>query len=239
MLRNVLKYELKRSFIPFAALYGIAIVFSLIARIKLFSLTDMPLFYLVFFGATAILLFRFWTTMFGQEATFLFSVPLKAKTQVGMRLLSAFILSAISTFVIAIAILIQGESMATLLTELSLFSAVILFIEIAISIFYLVLQLETVLALSNLPFSRVNRKLWIVIWAVILFGVTSVLSSLTVNFIDQYIVISQAGGISLSTSSTTPLSFSFSLNATLWMVIISPYCVWLINYITKKYLLIT
>lgn len=129
--------------------------------------------------------------------------------------------------------------MATLLAELSLFSAVILFIEIAVSMFYLVLQLETALTLSNLPFSRINRKLWIVSWTIILFGATSVLSAITANFIDQYIIISQAGGISIGKSVTTPLSFSFSLNTTLWMLAISPLCIWLINHITENYLSIT
>ena len=236
MFKNVVKYELKRSFIPFATLYAIAIVFSLIARMKWFTLTDMPLFYLVFFGATAILLFRFWSTMYGQEATFVFSIPLSAKKQVGMRLFCAFLFSIITTFIIAVAILIQGEAMAILLSELHLMSAVLLFVEISVSLFYLVLQLETVLTLSNLPFCREKRKLWIVIWVVVFFGVTSALSAFTEPFLEQYIVIAQSGAISFSTTSAIPLSFAFSLNTTLWMIIISPVCIWLIGYITEKYL---
>lgn len=239
MIRNVLKYEIKRASLPFMALYGIVFAFAIMARMKIFSLTDMPLFYIAFFGATTILLFRYWNTMFGQEATFLFSIPLKAGTQVGIRLSLAAFFSAITALIIALAILLQGEAMGILIAELTFVTALIIFIEISISMFYLIIQLEAALTLANLPFCRNKRKLWVLIWVVIIFGATSILTSITSNFIKQYIVISEAGKIFLDTTNITPLSFSFSLNTAMWMIIILPFLVWLIIYVTKHYLSIT
>lgn len=104
--------------------------------------------------------------------------------------------------------------------------------------FFLCVQLSMVLTLANLPFCRENRKLWVLLWILVAFGIASMLSGITASFIDQYIVISSEGAFTLSNTYMNPSSISFSLNTTLWLVLISPIFIWLMSRLTHRYLMI-
>lgn len=238
MLRKTLRYEFRQTVVPMTGLYLSAIAFAAIARAGLFSLTDMPLFYLTFFGATVLLLYRFWQTMFGQEAALMFSLPLSSSGHIASQLLNMLIYSLLTTTFLAGALILQGEALGALLLTLPPAVSVVLFAEVVFSMVLLCVQLSMVLVLANLPFCRENRRLWVLLWILIVFGVTSMLSGATASLIDQYIVISAEGTFALSNTYTNPSSISFSLNTTLWLVLIAPVFVWLMSRLTRRYLMI-
>jgi len=238
MLRKTLRYEFRQAVVPMAGLYLAAIAFAAIARLGLFSLTDMPLFYLTFFGATVLLLYRFWQTMFGIEATLMFSLPVSSAGHIASQLLNMFIYSLLTTAFLGGTLILQGEALGTLLLTFPPAISVILFGEVVFSMFFLCVQLSMVLVLANLPFCRENRKLWVLLWIFVVFGITSILSGITASFIDQYIVISSEGDFALSNTYMNPSSISFSLNTTLWLVLISPIFIWLMSRLTHRYLMI-
>jgi len=239
MFANALKYELKQSVKPFALLGGIVLTFALSARIGFFSLTDMPLFYVAFFGAVGVIVWRFNRTMFGQEAVFMFSVAISAWAQILMRLLAVLILSICSTAVIGAALIAQGEDMAKLLMSLSPGIGCVLFVESALSMFLLSIILGAILTFSNLPFCRNERTMWMVLWALAVFGAIAVLSALTEGFADIYLIIQLGGGVFIADTHAVPASFAFSLNTLLWQAIVAPVLIFLMYRLTKKYQLLT
>ena len=239
MFANALKYELKQSIRPFALLSGIALAFALSARTGFFSLTDMPLFYVAFFGTVGMIVYRFYRTMFGQESVFMFSVAISASAQIMLRLLAGLILSICSTVVIGIALIIQGEEMGELLMSLSSGIGCVLFVEAALSAFLLSVILGAILTLSNLPLCRNERTMWMVLWAIVIFGAIVMLSTLTEEFIDIYLIIQLSGGVFIAHTHAVPSSFAFSINMLMWQVIVTPVLIVLMYRLTKKYQILT
>lgn len=239
MIARALKYEIKQSVKPFSLLSGIVLAFALVARTGFFSLTDMPLFYVAFFGAVGVIVYRFNRTMFGREAVFMFSVALSAAKQVMLRLVAALILSLCSTAVIGAALIIQGEEMAKLLMSLSPGIGCVLFCEVVLSMFLLSVLLAAILTLSNLPFCRNERTMWMVVWAIVVFGAISLLSILTETFADFYLIVQLGGGVFIADTPAVPSSFAFSLNVLLWQAIVVPILIFLMSRLTKNYLVLT
>lgn len=239
MLFTVLRYEFKQTIFPAISLYLVIFAFAVIARLGWFSLTDMPLFYLVFFGAVVILMYRFWQTMYGPEAYIMFSLPLSASGHIAAQLANILIYSLSTTAVIGSALILQGEALGHMLLSLSPVISLALFAEVTFSMFLLSVQVAMVLVLANLPFCQGNRKVWIFLWTIALFGAVSILSGTTAAFIDEYIVISEESGIFISNTYTTPASISFSLNTMLWLLMISPTLISLMSRLTRKYMLLS
>ena len=238
MRRGVLLYEGREAAGPMAALYAAGMLLAFAARAGWFSVTDMPLFYLLFVGAAVVLLGRIWRTMFGREASLLFSTPLRAGEHILLQVLLAAGYSVLTTAVIAAAVLCQGEAMSALLRALRPIVRLLLFTETSLSLFCLILHGMAVMALINLPAFRRYRALAAVLWIIALDGGMALLGALTARWVSGYVVISVTGGVAFSGTATEPNSFSVSINEAMWIALVSPLCVWLAARLTRKYLLV-
>ena len=86
MFAKCLKYELRRSALPFGVLYAAILILSGIAAVTGLSAinpTEVLLISALVLGPVAILAYRFYRTMFSKEAALLLSVPLSSVEQAG------------------------------------------------------------------------------------------------------------------------------------------------------------
>lgn len=238
MFLRVLRYDLQQIAKPMSAAYAAALGFALIARLGIFSLTDMPLVYLLFFGSIGILIYRYRRTMFGVEATLLFSTTLPAHAHIFERILAFFLFSCTTTLITATALIIQGESLGLMLTSLPVIHAVLLYFEVTFSLLFLTIQLTAILTLANLPSTRNKGGFSIVFFACVLFGGIALLSSLTEPLIKEYIILSATDGLFISDSYSHASSIALSLNSLLWIAVATPLSVTLMIKITHSKLLI-
>jgi|GEM_PF-5482239 len=238
MFKHMLCYELGRSAHPFAAGTLVAAALALSARLKWFSLTDMPLFYLMFGAAAALMMLRFWRTNAGAEAEMLYAVPLSPAGQMAFRAAAVFVLSAASALVMLAALLLQGEAMGTLILSLSPGAALLLYLMIVWSMLSLTIRAAFAMLLSGLPPFRTRRLLWVFIWAAVVFVGGALLPHLTAGLLPQHIVLPLSGEILWSAQNNLPASFAFSLNELAWDAALLPVMLLLTVRLTRRYLLL-
>jgi len=238
MFLRVLRYDVWQTAKPMLAAYAAALGFALLARLDIFSLTDMPLVYLIFFGTIGILIYRYRRTMFGAEATLMFSTTLSACAHIYERVLSIFLFSALTIAVTAIALVIQGETMGVMLLSLSTYHAVLLYFEVAFSLLFLTIQIAAILTLANLPRFRSMGGISVILFACIVFGLIALLSSLTEPLIQSYLIVSSTDGLYISDSYVHQSSVALSFNSLLWIVLSAPLSIVLMIKITQKKLLV-
>ena len=195
MVFRVIRYELKRSLPIYAVWAATAIMLAVIARLKVFSLSDMPLIYLMIFSSVGIMLYRYYQTMHGAEASFLFTINISSGKQLIVRYISLLIWSLFTVLLIGVVMLIQGEKMGLLIQSLSFTMKMLLLAEVTFSIFVLVIMICVPLTLSNIqPFSQ-RRILSFVILGAIIFGGFSLLTKTTERFIPAYLIVTNTGNI--------------------------------------------
>ena len=238
MFWRAFKHELTRSTAMYAVWAAISTVLAIFARIKLFSLTDMPLFYLMFFGSVGIMLYRYYCSMHGSEAAYLFTLDLSAKQQMMIRYISMLFWSVVTAWAIGFALMVQGEDMSQLLQSQSLSMTLLLASEITFSVFTLVILHSAALTLANIrPFSG-RHILYFILFAAIGLGGISLLSRTTAKIIPFYLVATNSGKILISETSNTASSISFSFNTLMWDAIFSVACIVSIPAIIRKKLII-
>jgi len=239
MFFRVLRYDFYQTAKPMSAAYAAAFGFALLARLGIFSLTDMPLVYLLFFGSIGILIYRYRRTMFGVEATLLFSTTLRAHSHIFVRLFSFFLYSSITTVITATALMVQGESLGLMIASLPAFHAILLYFEVTFSLFFLTIQITAVLTLANMPHSRNKGGVGIILYACLYFGAIAILASLTEPLLPDFVVLSATEGLFISKSHIHASSIALSLNSLFWIAIAAPLSVGLMIKITHSRLLIT
>ena len=206
---------------------------ALLARLQAFSITDMPLFFLIFYGACGVMLYRFWRTMFGAEAAFCFAVPLNAGKQIACRL-SVFAAESICVgILLTAALLLQGEEVCGLLLSLSASKTALLALMIAISLFLLAVGCAFALTLGNLPIFRRRRALWCAAFVLGLFALDRLASPLLTALPDRVLAV-QAAPTALE--DMAPVGFSFSLRYLAFELIEAAGGAWLMALLTKRYM---
>lgn len=239
MIRRLIRYEMKRSLHFYVIWAAAAILLATFARLKIFSLTDMPLFYLMLFGSIGIIIYRYYNTMHGAEAAFLFMTALSPRKHIFARYCCALMLSTATALMIGIVLLIQGEDMSIMLRSLSFPMSTLLIAEVTISAFTLFIEISTALTLSGIrPFSN-HQIVSFVIFGATIIGINSVLPAITKTVIPAHLVVTTEGTVLISSQNNMPTSISFSLNTLVWNVIFTFIAAICIPSVIKKKLLIT
>lgn len=209
------------------------------ARLKFFSLTDMPLFYLMFFSSIGILLYRYYCTMHGKEAGILFSVDLSPVKQMLFRYAGFFVGSIVTTLMIGLAIIIQNEDAGMMLQNLPFMASTILTVEVTFSAFTLLVFISTALSISHIrPFSQ-KPILWFVIIISAIITVVSLCSKATETAMSNYWVVTESGELLWSEIHNAPSSISFSSSILIFDVIFIVACMISMPVIIRKKLIIT
>ena len=208
---------------------------ALLARLQAFSITDMPLFFLIFYGACGVMLYRFWRTMFGAEAAFCFAVPLNAGKQIACRL-SIFAAESICVGVLLTAtLLLQGEEVCGLLLSLSASKTALLALMIAISLFLLAVGCAFALTLGNLPIFRRRRALWCAAFVLGLFALDRLTAPLLSSLPNRVLEIGMQTAPTAQ-ADMAPIGFSFSLRRLMLELIAAAGGAWLMVLLTKRYM---
>lgn len=239
MFWRAFKHELTRSTAMYTVWAAISTALAIFARIKLFSLTDMPLFYLMFFGSAGIMLYRYYCSMHGSEAAYLFTLDLSAKQQMMIRYISMLFWSVITAWAIGFALIVQGEDLSQLLKSQSLFMTLLLAGEVTFSVFVLVVLHSAALTLAHIrPFSE-RHILYFILFSAIGLGGISLLSRTTSKIIPFYFVATDSGEVLLSQIPGVPSSISFSINTLIWNIICSMACILSMPSIVRNRMIIT
>lgn len=239
MLGCIFKYEVKRSLPLYIVWAVIAVILAMAARLKFFSLADMPLFYLMFFSSIGILLYRYYCTMHGKEAELLFSVDLSPAKQMLLRYAGFFAGSIVTTLMIGLTIKIQNEDLGKMLQNLPFMVSVLLTVEVTFSAFTLLIFISTALSISHIrPFSE-KQILWFVIIISTIIAAVGLCSKVTETFMSSYWVVTESGELLRSEINNTPSSISFSSNTLIFDVIFSVACMVSMPIIIRKKLMIT
>ena len=239
MVWRMIRYEIKRSLHFYVVWAVIAVISAVFARLHIFSLTDMPLFYLMLFGSIGIMIRRYYSSMHGAEAALLFMTDLSPRKQLLVRYCCALILSITTALMIGIVLLIQGEDMSIMLRSLSFPMGILLIAEVTISAFTLFIEISTALTLSGIrPFSG-HQIISFVIFGAIIIGINSVLPAITKTILPAHFVVTTEGSVLISARNDIPASISFSLNTLIWNVIFAVIAAIGIPSVIRKKLLIT
>ncbi len=239
MLKRAIAHELSRSVRP-ACLWGLCgLALAVCARLHWFSLTDMPLFYLLFVSAAGYQLYRFWRISYGPEAEFTFAIPLSPAGQTGLRLLSMLAASAIAALAILLCLALQGEHVSALMRGQSLFAMLTLWFMLCWSMYLFCVQGAFCLVLA---FQPIFRRLW-PLAALAFFAAGSLLfrfsTDLMANALPAQLSLTAAGLTLSSASAQGPdYSFAFSLSGLLVNAITLPLAACLMTRLTRKYLLL-
>ena len=238
MVWRVIGYEMKRSLHYYVVWAAIAVILAFLARMQIFSLTDMPLFYLMLFGSVGIMIGRYNSTMHGAEAAFLFTTDMSPKEHMFARYCAALILSIITALMTGAVLRIQGEELSKILRNVSFPMGLMLTAEVTFSAFALFAEISAAWTLSNIrPFSQCPTACFVVFGAMLICG-NSILPAMTKHLIPAYLVIAESGSVFVSTVSDMPASVSFSLNTLVWNVICTVIIITCIPAIIRKKLLI-
>ena len=236
MMKKLFLHEMRQSLRYFAGLAGAGLLLGLLARLRLFSLTDMPLFTLLFYGACCIMIYRFWRTMFGGEAIFCFGAPLSAGWQVAVRMLAFAALSVCAAALLAASILLQGEEMGRLLAALPAGQAAALFLLVTLSMLLFAVPCAFALTLGNLPVFRAHRLLFCALFVAAL----SALDPLTLRILaflpDHEVILTgprSAEGLGVHLA-----NFSVSTKKLVFELIEAPVFIGLTAWLTRKYMLL-
>ncbi|MGI6183789.1 MAG: hypothetical protein ACOYIH_06745 [Candidatus Fimadaptatus sp.] len=232
MFGAVLRYELRRAAAPMLCLYASAFAFALMARLGIFSLTDMPIVFLVIFGSTGICIYRFWRTMFGREATLLFSTVLSARDHVLAHVCAFFIAYLLTVLVIGCALIIQNEALGRLLLALPAAHLMALYAEMTISMLFTTIMLSAIIVLAYKPRCRAHSLLWTIAYGSAALALMAVLTSLTAPLISANVVLSE-GGMFISDTPIHESSIALSVNELIWAAISAPICIAIIWRSTK------
>lgn len=239
MFGRTFVYESKRILPLFLVWAAVSSALAVLARLRVFSLTDMPLFYLMLFSSVSIMLYRYYCSMHGKEAGFLFTVDLSSGKQLLLRYVHFAIWSVITALVIGMALSVQGEDMSNILQTLSITGKMLLAAEVAFSALTLTILISTALTLSYVhPFSE-HRIAAFVIFLLIAFGLIRLLSKLTGGVVSSYLVVTDTGKVLRSDISDMPSSISFSFNTLIWDILCSAACMIGTPMIIRKKLVIT
>lgn len=243
MFGRMIRYEMKRSLPLYIVWAAIAVLLALPARLGIFSLTDMPLFYLMLFSSIGIMLYRYKCTIHGKEAAFLFTTDLSPRKHILVRYCSALILSIITALMIGLVLIIQGEKLGAMLRNLSFPMVAMLTAEIAISAFSLFIEISAALTLSNIrPFSKRPIACFVIFEAIMII-LYSLLPRITQTLIPTHFIVTSEGELLISAMNTmpanTPFALNFSLNIFAWNIIFSCIFVICIPLLIQKKLLIT
>ena len=236
MMKNLFLHEMRQSLRYFVWLAGAGLLLGLLARLKLFSITDMPLFALLFYGACGIMLYRFWRTMFGGEATFCFGAPMSAGCQIAARLLVFAALSVCGTALLAASILLQGEEMGRLLAALPAGQAATLFLWVALSALLLVVSYAFAFTLGNLPVFRAHRLLCCGLFAAAMLALNPLLLRVFAFLPDREMII--AGSEPAEALGAHFANFSFSIRTLVIELLEAPVFIGLMAMLTRKYMLL-
>ncbi len=239
MVWRMIGYEMKRSLHFYAVWAVIAVILAVFARLQLFSVTDMPLFYLMLFGSIGIMICRYYSSMHGAEAALLFMTDLSPRKHILVRYFCALMLSIATALMIGIALLIQGEDISIMIRSLSFPMSLLLIAEVTISAFTLFIEISTALTLSGIrPFSG-HQIVSFVIFGAIIIGINSILPAITNALVPAHLVVTTEGAMLISTQNNIPASISFSLNTLIWNVIFTIIAAIGIPSVIRKKLLIT
>lgn len=239
MFGRTFVYELKRS-LPLFLVWGVvSLVLAVLARLHVFSLTDMPLFYLMLFSSVSIMLYRYYSSMHGKEAELLFTVNLSSGKQMLLRYVQFIIWSIVTALVIGMVLSIQGEDLSNILHTLSFPGKMLLATEVAFSALTLIVLVSTALTLSYIhPFSE-HQIAAFVTFLLVAFGIISLLSAVAGDVVSSYLVVTDTGKILRSDIPNMPSSISFSLNTLIWDVLCSAACMVGMPMLIRKKLVIT
>ena len=238
MVWRMLQYEGKRSLPLVAAWAAGAVVPAVFARLRIFSLTDMPLFYLMLFSSIGLMLYRYYASMHGPEAAFLFTIDLSPGKQMFVRYFSAGCRSIVTALMIGLALSIQGEELGSTLRNLSLPMRMLLLGETAFSAFALFLTISAPLTISNIrPFSK-HPVLWFLIIGAVMMGANRLLPKITERLLPVWLVITGEGNVLVSTVPNMAGSLSFSFNVLLWNVVLAAVVMFGVPAVIRKKLLI-
>lgn len=238
MVWRMIRYECRRCLPLYAVWAAIGAALAAAARLGLFSLTDMPLFYLLFFGSVGILLYRYHCTMHSSEAAFLFTLDLSPGKQMLARYGSSLLWSIFTALAIGGVLFIQGEALSGLLRQLSFPMGILLTAEVSLSVFTLVVFVSVPLTLSHMrPFSG-HPVFWFLILGAALLGAVDLLSGLTECLIPAYLAAAEDGRLFVTSVPDTPASISFSVNMLLWdTVFAGVILLWMPRIVRRKLLL--
>ena len=241
MFAKCLKYELRRSALPFGVLYAAILILSGIAAVTGLSAinpTEALLISALVLGPVAILAYRFYRTMFSKEAAFLLSVPLSSVKQAGVRSLTAAIFSLTSTIVGVGAMLISRGQLSAVIRAMSAGAGVLLFLLIACSIFFAVLQEEALLMISGLYPFRIHQIKWFILFSFAGGALYRVGSYFLGKISSDMIIFGPENGLSVSPQ-IPQVGLSFPLPSLIGMFILIPLLIILILRLTKRHLMIT
>ncbi len=237
MFARALAYELRRSTVPFIMLSLLTMGMVFLMRMQVFPSSDILLFYLIFFGAAGVSAYRFYHTMFGREAVFMYSLPLSASAQIMMRVCTMLVQSAFSVLLSAAALMLQGEALGRMLLNVSFDKSMALLLITVFSLWQFMLTICIILTLAHLPLCRNRRGVWLVIWSVIVFGVMHGFSSFTAGMMSEYLIVYNDGSMALA-ANIAAQSISISLNQLIWNVIFSIPVIGLMCGLTHRYQLL-
>ena len=241
MFAKCLKYELRRSALPFGVLYATILILSGIAALTGLSAinpTEALLISALVLGPVAILAYRFYRTMFSKEAALLLSVPLSSVEQAGVRLLTAVIFSLASTIVGVAVVLISRGQIATVIRAMKPGAGILLFLLIACSIFFVVLQVEALLMISGLYPFRAHQIKWFILFSFsgdILYRVGSYFLG---KISGDMIIFGPENGLSVSPQ-IPQAGLSFPVPGLILMFVLIPILVILILRLTKRGVMVT
>ncbi len=239
MFWRIYRYEMRRAVFPYGIWTAVFLTLALIGRLDFLSLMDMPLFYLMFFSALGIVLYRYYSTMHGKEATYLFSLDLSAGKQMLIRYSSMIAWGIITACMIDIALEIQGMGIGGIIDNQPLFGRVLLVFSASFSFLTWAVPISAALSLSYVrPFSE-HHTVWFFVFIIILFGSVGILSRTTEAILPAHMIISETGEVFVSETNRTRSSLSFSFNTCLWDSAYIFICMICMPAIIRKKLLIT
>ena len=242
MMKRLLKYELGRLILPFGILYALSLLLSLSIRLagggEGGSLAGILFTFLLTLGSAGILVWRFYQTLYGHEAVFLFSVPTGAAAQIAFRVLSALVFSVLSGFVMMVSSLLIGGEPSRLTLSLTPLSAAVYLGGMVLSILGLTLELELFLTLSGLPVFRPRQKRWISAFFVLSFAADRFISPAMDRLWPMQLILTSDGLFFSGDRIPADFSLSFSLAGVLLSLIRIPVCILLIIFLIRKYVMI-
>lgn len=214
-----------------------SMLLAVVARIGWSPLMDMPLFCLMFISALGIVFWHMYQYLCGWQSSFVLMLPMPASRHISLWLLLSALWGIGVAALVMIAMLVCGHEISRLLTGLSFDVLLLLFGEIFLSFFFLLVTgLLLIQLIQLLPFR--NHKLF---WALVFVLIHILAGRLAAHLISQllpgFIVIGKQG-LSLTVGNMQENSFSFSLSTFIWQLLCAPFMVFFSNKLLREKLIV-
>lgn len=233
MISRFVRFEAKQLLPPFVILHTFTLLLAALARFNLFTLGDVPLLLISLYSTTLLLIYRYWQSMRGSEAAFIFSLPMPTGKLVFSWIIIMLSFCAVSAIVILSALAIQGGDMGLLLRSLPWYLLMGVFLFFITTMFFLLIPLFTSVTITHAERFRKRRLLWtVVVWAGIQ-ALLMLLGKLTASKIPYYIHIGTDQFDITSTLANSPNVLSVSINTSMWMLLGMIPCGWLTYWVIR------